>query len=212
LKLSKNNTSHVTDATEYRRIIRGLRYLLHTRLDLVFAVGHLSRFMEKPHEEHVIAVKRILCYMAGTRGYRLYYARKEGDCTLKLTVYSNADMAGDIDMQKSTTGVIFFLGNSPITWQSSKQKVVALSSCEAVYIAAATTVCQGVWLARLLSDIARKKTAAPYLNVDNMSAIALTKNPVFHDRPKQIATRYHYIRECVDGGPSLSATLQRPRS
>jgi hypothetical protein len=58
----------------------------------------------------------------------------------------------------------------------------------------------GVWLARLLSDITGEKTAAPDLKVDNMSATALTKNPIFHDRSKHIATRYHYIKECVDGG------------
>jgi hypothetical protein len=50
-------------------------------------------------------------------------------------------MAGDIDTQKSTTGVVFFLGGNIIIWQSSKQKVVALSSCEAKYIAAATVAC-----------------------------------------------------------------------
>jgi hypothetical protein len=65
LKLSKNITTLVTDATEYRRIIRGLRYLLHTRPDLAFVVGYLSQFMEQPHVEHVVAVMRILRYVAG---------------------------------------------------------------------------------------------------------------------------------------------------
>jgi hypothetical protein len=65
LKLSKNNTTLVTNATEYKRIIGGLRYLLHTRPDLAFVVAYLSQFMEQPHEEHVVAVKRILRYVAG---------------------------------------------------------------------------------------------------------------------------------------------------
>jgi hypothetical protein len=213
LKLNKNSTTPMTDATEYRRVIGGLRYLLHTRPDLAFVVGYLSRFMEQPHEEHVVAVKRILRYVAGTRGCGLHYARKEKDCALKLTGYSDADMADDIDTRKSTTGVIYFLGNSPITWQSSKQKVVALSSCEAQYIATATVACQAIWLARLLNDIIGEKIAAPDLKVDNMSAIALTKNPVFHDRSKHIAIRYHYIRECVDGGTiiiSYTPTTSQP--
>jgi hypothetical protein len=109
--------------------------------------------------------------------------------------YSDADLAGDVDQRKSTSGIAFFLNNSPITWQSSKQKVVALSSCEAEYIAAANAACQGVWLARLLGDFV---DSAPELKVDNMSAIALTKNPVFHDRSKHIDVRYHFIRECVE--------------
>jgi hypothetical protein len=200
LKLSKNSTTPVTDATNYRRIIGGLRYLLHTRPDLAFAIGYLRRFMEQPHEEHIVTMKCILCYVAGTRGCGLHYAGKEKDCALKLTSYSDADMASDIDTRKSTTGVIYFLSDSPITLQSSKQKVVALSSCEAEYIAVATVACQGVWLVHLLSDISGEKIAVPDLKVDNMFAIALTKNPVFHDRSKHIATRYHYFRECVDGG------------
>jgi hypothetical protein len=57
-------------------------------------------------------------------------------------------MADDIDGRKSTSGVLFFLGDCPITWQSQKQKIIALSTCEAEYIAMATASCQGVWLAR----------------------------------------------------------------
>jgi len=144
-------------------------------------------------------VKRVLRYLAGTRGYGLHYGRKKGDA-LKLIGYSDADMAGDIDSRKSTSGVIFFLGDSPITWQSAKQKVVALSSCEAEYIAAAVAACQGVWLARLLGDLIELEPAVPEIMVDNMSSIALTKNPVFHDRSKHIDVRYHYIRECIERG------------
>ena len=76
---------------------------------------------------------------------------------------------------------------------------MALSSCEAEYIAAANAACQGVWLARLLGDFIGSEPGAPELKVDNMSAIALSKNPVYHDRSKHIDTRYHYIRECIDG-------------
>jgi hypothetical protein len=61
-----------------------------------------------------------------------------------LRGYSDSDLAGDLDSRKSTTGVLFFFGRSPVSWQSTKQRVVALSSCEAEYIAAATTACQGV--------------------------------------------------------------------
>ena len=113
--------------------------------------------------------------------------------------FSDADMAGDIDTRKSTTGIIFFLSGNIITWQSSKQKVVALSSCEAEYIAAATAACQGVWLARLVKDMTGVEPGAPELKVDNQSAIALSKNPVHHDRSKHIDTKFHYIRECTEG-------------
>jgi hypothetical protein len=118
LKLSKESTTPAVDATEYWRIIAGLRYLIHTRPDLSFAVGHLSRFMELPHKDHLTAVKCILRYVAGTRGHGLFYARRKGE-PLKLIGYSDADMSGDIDTRKSTSGIIYFLGESPITWQSA---------------------------------------------------------------------------------------------
>ena len=94
--------------------------------------------------------------MAGTLDYGCRYTRLNGGT--RLIGYSDSDMAGDVDTRKSTSGVLFFLGWSPESWQSMKQKVVALSSCEAEYIVAATAACQGVWLARgcSASSIARK--------------------------------------------------------
>jgi hypothetical protein len=105
-----------------------------------------------------------------------------------------------LDERKSTTGVLFVLGNSPISWQSTKQKVVALSSCEAEYISAATAACQAVWLARLLAEITDSVVSKPVLRVDNKSAISLIKNPVHHDRSKHIDTRFHLIREYANSG------------
>jgi hypothetical protein len=65
--------------------------------------------------------------------------------------YTDSNLAGDLDSRRSTSSVLFFLDDSLVSWQSVKQRVVPLSSCEAEYIAAATGACQGVWLARLLA-------------------------------------------------------------
>ena len=78
--------------------------------------------------------------------------------------------------------------------------MVALSSCEAEYIAATTVACQGIWLLRLLADLTGVEEAPATLKVDNKSAISLCKNPVYHDRSKHIEVQYHYIRQCVDEG------------
>lgn len=210
LKLSKHSNSPAVNATEYRRMIGGLRYLVNTRPDLAFSVGYLSRFMEAPHQDHLMAVKRVLRYVAGTCEHGIHYKKsREGQAQLvgfseggraQLVGFSDADLAGDVDTRRSTSGVIFYLGDNPITWQSSKQKVVALSSCEAEYIAAATATCQALWLARLVTDMAGVQPRTPELKVDNQAAIALSKNPVFHDRSKHIDTKFHFIRECVDQG------------
>jgi hypothetical protein len=143
-------------------------------------------------------VKHLLRYVAGTLDYGCAYTR--GKENLELTGYSDSDHAGDINDRKSTTGVIFFLGRSPVSWQSQKQRVVAISSCEAEYMAATTAACQGIWLARLLGEMLNEKPVKPKLLVDNKSAISLSKNPVFHERSKHIDIRYHFIRECVELG------------
>ncbi|WVZ54857.1 hypothetical protein U9M48_005601 [Paspalum notatum var. saurae] len=196
LKLSKLSTEPPVDATEYRRIVGALRYLVNSRPDLAYAVGYVSRFMEKPTDEHLLAVKRNLRYIAGTIHYGCFYRREEEEPA--LVGYSDSDHGADLDGRKSTTGVLFFLGSNIITWQSQKQKVVALSSCEAEYIAAATASCQGVWLARLLAELKGGEAGTFKLNIDNQSAIELSKNPVFHDRSKHIDVKFHYIRECIE--------------
>ena len=77
---------------------------------------------------------------------------------------------------------------------------MALSSCEAEYIAAATASCSGVWLARLLAELRGEEASVITLKIDNQSTIQLSKNPVFHDRSKHINVKYHYIRECIKEG------------
>ena len=95
--------------------------------------------------------------------------------------------------------MIFFLGNNLITWVSQKQKLVTLSSYEAEYVAAAAA-CQGVWLSRLIGNLVGKELAPVKMLMDNMSVIALSKNPVHHERSKHIDTKFHFIRECVEDG------------
>ncbi|XP_040255304.1 secreted RxLR effector protein 161-like [Aegilops tauschii subsp. strangulata] len=153
--------------------------------------------MEAPTTAHLAAVKHLLRYIAGTRKYGCRYV-KRGDG--KLIGYSDSDLAGDVDDHKSTSGNLFFLGGAPITWQSQKQKIVALSSCEAEYVAATTAACQAIWLSRLMRDLLKEEAGATTIFIDNKSAIQLCKNPVCHDRSKHIDVRFHFIRKCVEEG------------
>jgi hypothetical protein len=85
LKLSRYSEAEEVDATHYRRIVGSLRYLVHTRPDLAFAVGYVSRFMERPTVEHQQAIKRILRYVSGTIDYGLHYGR-HSDATSPATL------------------------------------------------------------------------------------------------------------------------------
>lgn len=137
--------------------------------------------MEAPTEEHHATVKRILCYVVGTASLGIHYKSRNKKELPWLHGYIDSDFAGDVNDRKSTDGVIYFIDDGPISWQSNKQKVVALSSCEAKYIVVMAAICQGVWLARLFADLIDIEASAPTLWVDNKSAISLIKNLVHHD-------------------------------
>jgi hypothetical protein len=151
LKLSHDSTTEEVDATQYQRLVGSLRYLVHTRPDLAYSVGYVSRFLQRSTTEHEQAVKRIIRYVAGTLDHSLYYPRCPGET--HLVGYSDSDHTGDIGTTKSTSGILFFLVKCLISWQSVKQQVVAMSSCEAEYITASTASTQTLWLARLLGDL-----------------------------------------------------------
>ena len=91
LKLTKASTAVKVDATLYRSIVGGLRYLVHMRSNIAFVVGYISRFMEDPREDHWAMVKRLLRYVKG-----IVFPKTSGS-RLQLTVFSDADMVGDID-------------------------------------------------------------------------------------------------------------------
>ena len=112
--------------------------------------------------------------------------------------YSDSSHNVDDDDGKSTTGHIFYLDKSPITWCSQKQEIVALSSCEAESMAATEAAKQAIWLQELLSEVVGKHCQKVTIRVDNKSAIVLKKNHVFHGRSKHIHRRFHFIRECVE--------------
>jgi hypothetical protein len=166
---------------------------------LAFSVGVVSRYMEAPGKEHWATVKHILRYLKGTMGYGCKYER---GAELKpfLIGYSDSNFAGDIEDRKSTTGVGYYLGSSLVTRASQKQRIVALSSCEAEYVAAAAAACQGIWLSQLIADMLGTRETNVKLHMDNKSAIALSRNLVHHDRSKHIDTKYHFLHQCIEEG------------
>jgi hypothetical protein len=108
-KLSKSCTAEPVDITHYRSVVGSLRYLLHSRPDLCYSVGIVSRFMERPTTEHLAAVKHILRYIKGTLKLGCFYAK---DGYLQLTGFSDSDHVGDVDDRKSTSGTV-------LSWKQS---------------------------------------------------------------------------------------------
>ena len=195
LKLSMAKDEQSVDEKEYRRQIGCLRYLIHTRPDLSYSVGVLSRYMHEPKVSHAGALKQVLRYLKGSMSYGLSY-KKAGRRELEGYVDSGHNI--DEDDGRSTTGHIFYLDDCPISWYSTKQETVAHSSCEAEFMAATEAAKQAIWLQELLEAVSKETYKRTTIYIDNKSAIALTKNLVFHGRSKHIHKRYHFIRECVE--------------
>lgn len=194
MKLSKDEGGENVNVTTYKSLIGSLRYLVATRPDISFGVGLLSRFMEEPKESHWAVAKRILRYIKGTSNDGIFYSTNE---VVKLVGYTDSDWAGDIETRKSTSGYAFYLGSAIFSWSSKKQQVVALSTAEAEYIAATNCATQAIWLRKILEFLQHQQDAPTTIFCDNKSAIALSKNPVFHGRSKHIDIKYHKIRELV---------------
>ena len=183
------------DRTTYQQAIGCLTYLAtRTRPDISASVGILSKFMADPGPAHWSGVKRILRYLQGTRNYGLVFVGGDKDVLLG---YSDSDWAGDIVTRRSTSGYVFQLGQSTISWCSKRQQTVAKSSTEAEYVALSIASQEVIWLRRLLSDLKVDMSAATEMMEDNRGAIDLSKNPKNHGRTKHIDVSYHFTRERI---------------
>ncbi|KAL4183531.1 hypothetical protein AMTRI_Chr11g155550 [Amborella trichopoda] len=172
-------------------------YLTYTCPDIMFPVSLVSRFMHNPFVHHLGAVKWILRYIRATSNYGIWYKPVPN---FQLVGFTDNDWAGFVDDRKSTSGYVFNLGSGVASWSSKKQATTALSSSEAEYIATTTTVCQAVWMKRILEDLKQVQGYATEIYCDNQATISMTKNPVFHWRTKHIELRHHCIRDVVAKG------------
>ncbi|KAM1306524.1 hypothetical protein ACFX2H_008899 [Malus domestica] len=192
-RLLKDDGIPYTNPTAYRSIVGALQYLTFTRPDISFSVHQVCQFMQNPMVSHFTAVKRILRYLKGTMQLGLTYSKSD----LTIQAFSNADWAGDPNDRRSTTGMVVFLGANPISWSSKKQQTVSRSSTEAEYRAMSTTTAEIDWILQLLSFLQVHIPSSPVLFCDNLSAIALSFNPVQHQKTKHIDVDVHFVRERI---------------
>ena len=114
-----------------------------------------------------------------------------------LARYTNADMAGDVDSRKSTSGYLITFAGGAVSWQSKLQKCVALSTTEAEFIAATEACKELLWMKKFLNELGFHQDRYE-LFCDSQSAIHLGKNSSFHSKSKHIDVRYHWIRDVLE--------------
>ncbi|GJU05940.1 putative ribonuclease H-like domain-containing protein [Tanacetum coccineum] len=168
--LVKDEEASDVDVHLYRSMIGSLMYVTASRPDIMFAV------------------------VAGKPKLGLWYPR---DSSFDLESYSDSDYAGANLDRKSTTGGCQFLGRRLITWQCKKQTIVATSTTEAEYVAAASCCGQVLWIQNQMLDYGFNFMNTK-IYIDNESTICIVKNPVYHSKTKHIAIRHHFIRDAYE--------------
>uniref|UniRef100_A0A2N9HE34 Integrase catalytic domain-containing protein n=1 Tax=Fagus sylvatica TaxID=28930 RepID=A0A2N9HE34_FAGSY len=192
-RLSLHEGDPLSDPHGYRSLVGALHYLTFTRLDISFSVHQVCQYMSAPTTIHLAAAKRILRYLRGTLHHGIAFTPGP----LQLSAYTDADWAGDPDDRRSTFGYLVYLGSNPITWSAKKQPTVSRSSTESEYRALAIASAELYWIRTLLKDLGIYLSQTPILWCDNIFALAIASNLVFHARTKHIEVDFHFVREQV---------------
>jgi len=186
----ERKNSKPIDINVYKSLLGSLLYIsVKTRPDIAFAVNQASRYAEAPTEIDYKSLLTILQYLKSTKDKSIYY---NGDN--QLVGFSDADFANDESTRKSTSGFIYLLGNSPISWKSQLQRNITLSTAEAEFVSLTECSKHGIWLKNLFEEITNKKVLIK-IKVDNKACIAIAEDQNAKGRCKHIDLRYKYIRE-----------------
>ena len=180
----------------YQRLVGNLIYLSHTRLDIAYTVSVVSQFMHYPSEDHMDVVIQILHYLKSSPGKRFMFSKNNH---LNIDGNTDANWAGNILDRKSTSGYFTFVGGNLVTWRSKKQKIVALSSAEAEFRGMGKSLCELLWLRRLLIEIGFAPTSEMNFFYNNKATIDISHNPVQHDRTKHVEVDRHSIKQNLEG-------------
>jgi hypothetical protein len=212
--------SGIVNQKEYAHLNGRLLHLaMNTRPDIAFAVARLTQYTIKPNSQCWAALKRLIRYLKGIRTKGIIYGAQlnpeiTDDDACHIKGYTDSDWAGDISTCKSISEYLFLGAGVPIAWGFNKQPIVALSTCEAEYVAISDASREAIWLRNLLAEI--DLFSAPVISLpqsyepnyippmpmtmDNQEAIALVTLESQNRRTRHINVRYHYIRECIESG------------
>ena len=185
------------DVTRYREIVGSLVYAMTcSRPDLTWIITKLSQHLACPTQADWMIITHVLRYIKGTLNQKLTF-RKSQNGPLQLLGHSDSDWASSKDDRKSITGYCFTLNPAGpiIAWKSRKQPTVALSSCEAEYMALTNATQEAMFLLYLTRDFGQKSRLPIMIMGDNQGSLDMVRNDISNDRSKHIDIKHHYIRD-----------------
>ena len=200
------------DRQRYMEMTGTLMYAaISTRPDIAHAVHYLASHMQAPTQRHMQAAERVFRYLAGTKEVGLVFGSRNGDTVgdsrgrkaqvqVDVCAFADADWANDKGDRKSISGWVAKLNGDPVSWSSKKQRVVALSTCEAELYAEAAAIQEVLWLRGLMEELGLHTQTGSTVYGDNQSAIAVSENGVKGERTKHVDVKYHFVTETVERG------------
>ncbi|XP_020682249.1 uncharacterized protein LOC110099447 [Dendrobium catenatum] len=195
-KNSQNNIQPFADTCLYLRLAVSLQYLTITRPDIAYATNRICQHLQQPTCQDYQYLKSLLRYIKGTLSLGLPITKGK----LILQTYTDADWAANPTDRKSVSVFCTFLGPNLISWTVKKQITVAKSSTEAEYRALSAATSKVIWIRRLVEELQLVQYSPTPIHCDNISAIAIAKNPIFHARTKHIEIDYQFISQHLTVG------------
>jgi Reverse transcriptase (RNA-dependent DNA polymerase)/gag-polypeptide of LTR copia-type/GAG-pre-integrase domain/Integrase core domain len=196
-RAATNDETAVMLNIPYREAIGALMFLsVRTRPDIAVAVATLAMHVQQPLPEHWDGVKRIMRYLQGTSGHGLTFNQVPVS-EFALTIFADADWATNSIDRRSRTGIVSQLGGNTVWWKSRKQASVAVSSCEAEYMAVFESAKDAVWLRNLLCEFGSCPGSLPTsVFLDNQGSISWAKDDALR-KVKHISLRYHFTHDLI---------------
>jgi len=180
----------------YTTVVGKCMYLATcTQPDIAYTIRELARFMASYGPAHIAAAKHLLCYLRGTTSHGITLGGSETSQPL-FKALTDSDW-GMGDSRKSVSGFLIMMGASPLSWSSKQQAVIALSSCEAEYLATTHCARDVLWFRNLFAELGFPQAQPTSLFCDNQGTVACTHDPHAHSKMKHISIREHFIRDCI---------------
>jgi hypothetical protein len=172
-KLEPKKPEEAETGFPYKELVGALIYVsCCTRPDISFAVNKLAQFYSKPTNIHYSAALMVLSYLAGTADIAIHLGGRQRDTA--ITAYIDADFAEDNETRKSVSGVVIMINNSPVSWFSRRQRIIAQSSTEAEYLAVFYGRNELIWIQQFMKEIGFNEIEkSTTIMQDNQSTMAL---------------------------------------
>ncbi len=184
----------------YQQLIDSLMWpAVHTQSNLAYSVRVLSRYAHNSSETHCNLLKQVLRYVIGSLNIELTFRKSDND---DLIDYSDSDFAELKDKRHSIDEYVFMLAERVISHSFKQQSTIAFSSCEVEYMALSKVAKEAIWARRFLKELGYEDKSI-LIYEDNIEAIDLIINPLFHKRIKHIEVRWHWIRQMMARGQMM---------